>query len=55
VVILPANLEISLGSEEFPRLNNTESPLREQSDPVRDSWVKIASKSNDVEDNNSVK
>ena len=51
-VILPSNLDTTLDYEDFPPLNNSEPPLKEQCESTENSWAKVASKSSKVADNN---
>lgn len=54
-VTLPAKLDSVLNMENFPPLSTGEgSPLKESSDVGSESWVKIASKSKAVGDDNVV-
>jgi hypothetical protein len=51
-VILPSNLDAPLEYEDFPPLNNSEVPLKDKEESLENSWVKVASKSCMVADNN---
>jgi hypothetical protein len=51
-VNLPSSLDVEINVDDFPPLTNSScTPLKDTSDVIPDSWVKIASKSCDSSSN----